>query len=213
MKSKLIKPSSKIFLGLVLILVLATLTATLATASADITKQKPIQQVSGDGVTVSLMSINIKSTRAEPTMCIDLPDNADWFPYAYLEVGKNRVAVDTIALVNAKNPATYQSSRRCYEFGFPTGIARGVGQVKIVVEKIQTSLPESLTQEMCIQAQENLRVDYPEFSFACNIGTQGVGFTVSSKPATITDDQANQLIVGALTRTVEGPWALTYNVP
>jgi hypothetical protein len=213
MKSKLIKLPFKTFLKLGAFLVLMLLPVMWANAKINSpTKQDPIQFVSANGVTISLMSINVKSSRVEPTICIDLPDNGDWLPYAYLEIEKDRVPVDVVALVNAKNPDTYQSTNRCYEFGFPTGIPNGIGEVKIVVEKLQTSLPEFLTEEMCVQAEKKLKVDYPDFAFSCDIGKQGIGFLISNKPKGMTDDQANQLIVGALTNTVEGPWEITYSV-
>lgn len=158
------------------------------------------------------MSVNVESSRVEPTICIDLPDNGDWLPYAYIEIEKDRVPVDVVALVNAKNLDTYQNSHRCYEFGFPTDVPSGVGEVKIVIEKLETSLPEFLTEEMCMQAEKELQVNYPDFAFSCDIGKQGVGFLISNKPKDMTDDQASQLIVGALTDTVEGPWEITYSV-
>ncbi len=212
MKNKSIKASPQVLLVLAAFLAIALLPIMLANAGADPAQQLPIQSVSANGVIVSLVSVKVESSRVEPTICIDLPDNGDWLPYAYVEIEKDRVSADVVALANAKNPETYESSRRCYEFGFPADVPGGVEEVKIVVEKLETSLPEFLTEEMCSQAEKELQVDYPDFAFTCDIGKQGIGFLVSSNPKDMTDDQASQLIVGALTDTVEGPWEIIYSV-
>ncbi len=213
MKYKSIKASPRtVLMVLTAFLIIALLPIMLARAGVDPTRQSPIQSVSANEVTVSLMSVNVESSRVEPTICIDLPDNGDWLPYAYVEIEKERIPADVVTLANAKNPETYQNSYRCYEFGFPAEVPGGIEEVKIVVEKLETSLPEFLTEEMCIQAEKELQVNHPDFAFTCDIGKQGVGFSITGKPKDMTDDEASQLIVGALTDTVEGPWEITYSV-
>lgn len=200
---------TSIIVGLV---ILSFLTFWFVNTNPDSTKQNAIQSVSFNDVTVSLVSVAASDSRIESEVCIELPDNGDWLPYAYLEVEGKQTPVETVALMNAKNADTYKSTYRCYELDFPVGASDDVTEVKVVVEKLQINLPEFLTQEMCAEAEKEIHNTYSDFSFSCEIGKQGIGFTILGKPQDMTEDQANQLIFEALTETVEGPWELVYNL-
>jgi hypothetical protein len=201
--------ASIVVIGLIAI---SFLTFWFVNASPDSTKQNAIQSVSLNDVTVSLMSVEASDSQVKSQACIELPDNQDWLPYAYLEVKGEQIPVEEVALMNAKNSETYESSYRCYDFSFPTTISGDSTKVKFVVEKLQTTLPEFLTEGMCIEAEKEIQITYPDFSFSCDIGKQGIGFSISSKPENMNDDEAYSLIFEALTDKVEGPWELAYTL-
>lgn len=212
MKRKSLNFYTKTSIAVVGLMVLLFLTFWFVNASPDATKQNAVQSVSSNNVTVSLMSVDVSDSRVESEVCIELPDNGDWLPYAYLEVEGKQTPVETVVLMNAKNADTYKSSYRCYQFEFPASVSDDVAEVKVVVEKLQINLPEFLTEEMCAEAEKEIQNTYSDFSFSCEIGKQGIGFTILDKPQDMTEDQANQLIIEALTETVEGPWELVYNL-
>lgn len=77
-----------------------------------------------------------------------------------------------------------------------------------MIQKLQTPIPESLTQGDCDRALEKIKMSYADFSFSCNLGDHGIGFNYQKLPANMTSDQAGTLISDALTETVTGPWEL-----
>ncbi|BCX02565.1 MAG: hypothetical protein KatS3mg053_0503 [Candidatus Roseilinea sp.] len=105
-----------------------------------------VQTVSMNNVTAQLRSVGIVGGVAEADVCLHLPSNADWLPEARMTVAGNAIEADSMQLLDAKNPATYESSNRCYRFGFPIqlgGESIAVNTpVQVTVTRLVKSLPE-----------------------------------------------------------------------
>ncbi len=178
-------------------------------APQDKSKDIPLASTTQNGVSVHLINYRLQAPTTKVFSCLDLPDNQDWIVYASLEFGSTLLNADTMAVVNPKDPETYQSRYRCYEFGFTTPIDPSTQDVKFFIEKISTSLPEAIDQEMCDLARTEIQSTQPDISFDCVIDQNGVAFKNTSTSGTISDEDLFQLINNALTETVDGPWVLT----
>ncbi|MGC1377368.1 MAG: hypothetical protein WA821_14145 [Anaerolineales bacterium] len=195
----------------VFLFLLSARVSAIVSASADEANLKPIAQTTKNGLTVSINKITATTAKTDLVSCFDYPSNADWLPHVALYDGANRIAVEEMSLINAKAPATSASNHRCYHLIFPKGLSGKTA--KLVVEKLQTTIPESLTQAMCTRAQNKMTQSYPGFSFSCNIGDHGIGFSINKMPKGMNEAQAHDLINNALTNTATGPWELTVAVP
>lgn len=143
--------------------------------------------------------------------CFDYPNNADWLPHGVLVNGDESIPIEGGALINPTDPATSDSNHRCYNLTFSKEI-RGQRAI-FVIDKVQTTIPESLTQDMCLDAEKKIQIDYPDFSFSCDIGNHGIGYIIRSLPSEMNENQAYQIINDALTDTVHGPWELEVTIP
>lgn len=201
-------------LHLIALLLLILLVTTIkASASADATKSNSAVKVEKNGVSVSINKITTnKKGKTDIVSCFDYPDNDDWLPHVKLNDDTETISLEEGILINPVDPATSASNHRCYHLIFSKELVRGK-KVKLVVDKIQTTIPESLTQDMCLDAQKKIQVDYPDFAFSCDIGDHGIGYTITSLPSEMDENQAYGLINDALTKKVDGPWELDVTIP
>lgn len=109
------------------------------------------QTASKNNVTAQLRGVGIGGGAVEADVCLQLPSNADWLPEAQITMAGKTIAADTMQLVEAKNPATYASSNRCYKFGFPlqlpTESTASNMQVQVTVTRLVKSLPEVSSEQ------------------------------------------------------------------
>lgn len=182
----------------------------LQTRAATQTKNlNSIQESALNGVTISLKKLDFQSAKPVAEICVDLPTTEDWLPYLSLQTNAGVMQAEEVALQGAKDPATYSSTSRCYRVTF-NGVSKDIrGDVTIIVTKIQTTLPEVISDEFCNAGRAKLHVANPAVDFSCTMSSNGGGVQIINKPANMTGQQAVDLVFGSLVNTVEGPWAFT----
>jgi hypothetical protein len=196
-----------------LAILFATINVTQALATRDEGVEKPLGIVTHNNLSMSVNQISVDGIEGKTDIvsCVDLPDNSDWLPYATIYDGSETIQAEELKLVNYKNPETSESSHRCYHFIFPKAVTSK--SVIFTIEKLQTTIPELLTQEMCSNVQNKIRNRYPTFTFSCEIGDHGVGYKITNRPKDMAESQAYPLIREALTNTMNGPWKMDVEVP
>lgn len=175
-------------------------------ASSPGTVSDSLSQITVNGVTASINEINSTETGTELTFCLDLPSNADWFPFAVLQDQSQIIQPSKITLLNIKNPETFEGTYRCFLATYRSGIKP---TTKLVIQNIQTSMSENLTSNDCDMALKKIQLDHPDFSFTCNIGDHGIRFDYGNLPIGMTDQEAYGLVRAALTESVLGPWTFS----
>lgn len=180
--------------------------------NAELAKE-PIVQVTHNNLTVSVNGISVDKTKGKTDIvsCINLPDNSDWLPYTIINDGLDEIYAEQMILIDYKNPETAESSYRCYHFIFPKAVTGK--SVKFTIEKLETTIPENLTEEMCKNAQEKISKEHPTFAFSCELGDHSIGFKIAEKPKDMSDEEAYFLINQALTNTMNGPWEMDVEIP
>jgi len=197
----------------IILLLILLVVAVRVSASSDVIKSNPIAKVEKNGVFVSINKVAATGKgKTNIVSCFDYPNNDDWLPHVTLNDGIENIPLEEGVLINPVDPATSASNHRCYNLLFSKELLRGK-RAKLIVEKIQTTIPESLTQDMCLEAQKTIQIDYPDFTFSCDIGDHGIGYTITSLPSGMEENQAYGLINGALTNTITGPWELDVTIP
>lgn len=193
-----------ILIGVVIIGIGALFFAQAAFASNEAAPSNVIEQVTDNGVTVSISDVIFDQDQTLFVACFDLPSKVSWLPYAKLVDGASTIVNSKYTIVNWRDPKTFEGTHRCYQYTF---FSKASPSAHFVIEKLQTDLSESLTQADCDRALAKIQVSHADFSFSCNFGDHGFGFDVQ-KPAGMTSDEASTLITDAFTETVIGPWDL-----
>lgn len=203
MKNKFsIKKLLLILFGASLIISLTVVGLSKVTATQDEAGQTVIGQIKKNDVLISLLEVSVEKDLTDITACIDFPDNGDWLPNAVLEKEYNQIPLYKLALINAEQIETFESNHRCYHFLFPIAADESS---KFIITEIQTTLPESLTDQDCRKAQETLQKEYPALEFKCETN-HGIRFDIINQPVNMKGENINRLIYEALTKKVEGPW-------
>ena len=151
-----------------------------------------------------LVSVSRSASSTTIRYCMQLPDSTpSWFPDdMFLIYGDRRVPAMGAGVVNYQ-PGSY----RCFETSFSVGddeLSQAGGfQFSIGAIKID---PVANQEENCARAQAEIRTSHPGLEFAC--GGRGFFYSLVDKPAGMSDQQADRIIMDALERTVYGPWVL-----
>ncbi len=191
-------------MGLTILGIILLVGYKVASASSDGANSEVIDQVTNQGVTVSISSVVFEQDQTKFVACFDLPSKTAWLPHAVLIDGSTTIVNSKYTILNWQDPKTFEGTYRCYQYTF---FGKASPATRFVIEKIQTDIPELLTQADCDRALVKIKMSHADFSFSCKFGDHGIGFDIQ-KPTGMTSDEAGALITDALTETVTGPWNL-----
>jgi len=163
---------------------------------------------SANGVTVAVENITRNDKKGmEVTACLDLPNNADWIPEAFLVDGEKEIKSQSFDMLNWEDPKVLEGTHRCYLFAFPVGAE---ASSKFVVRKIRTSISELITQEECNAAFQQVQKAYDGLVISCRVDHHGIAFDYLEQPKDLDKAQLSEMITSELADTVEGPWEISF---
>jgi len=170
------------------------------------------QSVSVNGVTIVLQDIHLTPSYAEARLCYQLLEQSDWQIESHLQIGSSPTISQTVIRL-ATDKANLNSARdqRCVLIDYPASYLNNTGPLTVTVETLHTSLPEVIPAEAVVRANVALAARGIEFDYS--VLDHGARLTVTRKPATMSDVEANQLAYQALEQATEkrlvGPWAFS----
>lgn len=186
--------------------VLAVMAIVLNQASAASPKASQNRQV-----TLEKLAVHQDDVQAE--LCMLMPSLEPWFPYATLTVDGKIIPNNEVALMNAKDPAVMKSQTRCYLFTFPVSVAESASPIGMLkLENLSVEVQGGLLNDAGLAAAKaRLQVDQPhqlDFKVVVKSGNGGGGAYIQllSKPESMSDAQAIQLIQQASIDEVPGNW-------
>ena len=152
-----------------------------------------------------LVSVSRDASTTTIRYCMQLPDDTpSWFPSdMFLIYGANRVPAAGAGVVNYR-----PGSDRCFDTSFSVGkdVLSQAGGFQFSIGAIKID-PVANQEENCARAQAEIRTSHPGLEFAC--GGRGFFYSLADKPAGMSDQEADRIIMDALERTVYGPWVLS----
>lgn len=163
-----------------------------------------------DEITVQSVQVNAQDVQAE--VCIPLPSQAAWEPFASLTVDGQRFTNTVVALLDAKNPDIMETARRCYRFTFQVGTGRvQSATATLKLEKLSREVDGGLlTPQGETAARTRLQKEYPQLDFKVvfvnETGGGGADIQVLSLPENMSEEQAIMLIQQASMEEVAGNW-------
>ncbi|HAF61106.1 MAG TPA: hypothetical protein DCK95_02135 [Anaerolineaceae bacterium] len=139
--------------------------------------------------------------------CMQLSDSRAWFP-------ENVTLVFNQQLVRASgarsDPATALTDNKCFTFYFQSNGIEPSGSIQLSISKVALD-PVQHKDENCAHAQTTLRAAYPGMDFEC--AGPGNFYTHLVLPSGMTEEQADTLILDAMSSAIYGPWVLNWIAP
>lgn len=165
-----------------------------------------IPLVESGGVTARFVTASMQAGEFSVDFCMQLPDGRQWYPWdVILVVDQQKYSPGSSRI----DPVGATTANKCFSFSFPVSVSSGTGY-QLSIGKVNLP-PEVHQAENCAFAQTTLRAAYPGLDFTCT----GPGFFYTNLvlPSGMTKEQANQLILDAMSSSIYGPWLLNGSAP
>ncbi len=154
-------------------------------------------------ISAEFLSASMKSGEYNVSFCMQLPDSRAWFPWdVTLVVDQQPISPSG----GRSDPATALTDHKCFTFFYPTDGMEPDGSVQLSIAKV-TLDPAVHQDENCAYAKQVLMTAYPGLDFIC--GGPGFWYTNLVTPPGMTVEQADTLILDAMSSAIYGPWVLT----
>jgi len=154
------------------------------------------------GVNAQLLTAYMENSEFTVDFCMQLPDGRQWYPWNVLLLVNQQ---DYSPSGSRIDPVGATTSNKCFSFSFPVWITSGT-TYQLSIGKVELP-PEVHQAENCAYAQTTLRASYPGLDFKC--AGPGAWYTNLVLPSGMTKEQADQLILDAMSSSIYGPWTLS----
>lgn len=161
--------------------------------------------VSG-GVTAELLAASMENAEFTVDFCMQLPDERQWYPWDVILFANQQQYSPSGSRID---PVGATTANKCFSFGFPVSISSGT-TYQLSLGKVELP-PEVHQAENCAYAQKTLRAAYPGLDFTCT--GPGSWYANLVLPSGMTNDQADRLILDAMSSSIYGPWILNGIAP
>lgn len=168
-----------------------------------------------NGISVNLIGTNYSDGYLQASVCFQLPSEDDWLLGSSAEdvtllIGEKRVPIWGFKLIDWKQSAAGNKTHRCDQLYFPVSADEISQPFTITINKLATSIPE---HPDCEKAQAKLNSARTGIVIKCKTNTNGGGFEITQKPASIENVQATKLVQEAFSETINGPWVIDAKLP
>ena len=170
------------------------------------------QSVSGFAVNLQRAWRDGKQVYAD--MCYTLPDSSDWIVWnAQLNYADQTVTQFSASMLSKQDAANGQPGQRCDELTFYVPPDANLSSASLVIQ----SLGAQPTQdEYCSllmpKIQEALNQRHIAIMLGCNDVNGAMTMQIVSKPASMSEQEADQIVYSDEFFTVKGPWAFVINL-
>ena len=158
------------------------------------------------GVTAQLLTASMENAEFTVDFCMQLPDGRQWYPWNVILSANQQQYSPSGSRID---PVGATTANKCFSFSFPVSISSGT-TYQLALGKVELP-PEVHQAENCAYAQTTLRATYPGLDFKC--AGPGSWYTNLVLPSSMTKEQADQLILDAMSSSIYGPWILNGIAP
>ncbi len=184
-------------------------------ATAEINPAYPTQQAQQQNAnqTVGGFSVNLQRAwrdgkQVNADVCFTLPDQSDWTIWnAHLEYGGQSISEFSSSMLSRKDPSGAQPGERCDQLGFYVPPDADLSSASITIESLGAypSQEEYCTVYMP-KIQQALNERGAGITLNCVDQNGSMSMQIASKPASMSQDEAEQLVFSDEFYTVKGPW-------
>lgn len=136
--------------------------------------------------------------------CMDMPDARAWYPWGVTLMLEGKAIPPEGSVID---PATATTAHKCFRFTFPIIELLSSGKpFTLTIEKISLS-PEVNQAENCAAAHAALTAKYPGLDFECT--GPGNFYTDLVLPTGMSAEEADAIILDAMSSAIYGPWTLS----
>lgn len=156
---------------------------------------------SGSGISAELVGAGNQGGAFVVTYCMEMPDSRYWYAWeATLTVNGGTYPPTS----GSYDPHGLDTPTRCFSISYGLTVASGT-PYQVSIPKVEID-PVQFQEANCARAQSQLFAAYPGLNFTCT--SPGFFYSIISLPAGMSEAQAGQLIMDALSNTIYGPWVL-----
>lgn len=121
----------------------------------------PARGIEQGRIAIVVNRVDFTPSTIKVDACIDLPDNRDWVPNAYLSIDGKRIPADEWFIPNFReDPSVFERRERCYTFFFYTGVPdfRHVdrGSIAFGVAELHTNIPECVDASGIVKIKDEM---------------------------------------------------------
>ncbi len=185
-------------------------------ATAEINSAYPTQQAAQQNTsqTVGGFAINLQRAwrdgkQVNAAVCFTLPDGSDWTIWdAHFDYAGQTVSEFSSSMLSRQDPAGTQPGQRCDQLGFYVPPDADLSSASLTIVSIGAyptqdeycSLYLPKIQQAMAERNTGVGVD-------CTDKGGSMAMEITSKPAAMSQDQAEQLVYSDEFYTVKGPWS------
>jgi len=159
-------------------------------------------------VTADLVGASQQAGEVSVNFCMQMPDSRAWYPWEVMLIINQQQLSPSGSRID---PATATTAYKCFSFSYLVGASVASG-VSYQLSVGNVGLPPEVHQaENCAYAKQVLMAAYPGLNFTC--GGPGFWYTNLVTPPGMTVEQADRLILDAMSSTIYGPWNLNGIIP
>lgn len=155
-------------------------------------------------ITATLQKGSFELGLAEVDFCLDMPDARAWYPWDVILTVDERTFTPEGSLIQ---PATATSAHKCFRYSFTVLDLLASGKpFTLTIGKVSLP-PEVNLAENCATAHAALTAQYPGLDFACT--PPGHFYADLVLPDGMSAEEADELILDAMSSAIHGPWLLS----
>ena len=164
------------------------------------------QSISGFSVTLQRAWRDGKQVYAD--LCFTLPDSSDWTIWdAHLEYGGQTLSEFSSSMVSRQDANGSQPGQRCDQLGFYVLPDANLSAASLTIESLGAYPSQD---EYCSlympKIQQALKERGIDITLDCTDTNGSLAMQIASKPASMSQDEAEQLVYSDEFYTVKGPW-------
>ncbi len=159
-------------------------------------------------LSATLLGASQQGGEVTVNFCLQMPDSRAWYPWdVVLMIDQQPLSPSGSRI----DPATATTANKCFGFSYPVDSSAASGVFyQLSIGRVELP-PEVHQAENCAYAKQVLTVTYPGLDFTC--GGPGIWYTNLITPPGMTAEQADRLILDAMSSTIYGPWILESTIP
>ena len=196
--------------------VLPTFVPLVTGATAEINQAYPTEQAkqANTSQTVSGFSVNLQRAwrdgkQVNAAVCFTMPDASDWTIWnAHLEYGGQTVSEFSSAMLTRQEATAEQPGQRCDQLGFYVPPDANLSSASLTIESLGAYPSQD---EYCSlympKIQQALNDRGVAITLDCSNKSGAMSMEITGKPASMSQDEAEQLVFSDEYYTVKGPWS------
>lgn len=185
-------------------------------ATAEINQAYPTEQAkqSNANQTVSGFSVDLQRAwrdgkQVNAAVCFTLPDASDWTIWnAHLEYGGQTISEFSSAMLSREEAANGQPGKRCDQLGFYVPPDADLSSASLTIESLGAYPTQdeycNLYMPKIQQALQDRGID---ITLGCSDKSGSLAMEITGKPASVSQEEAEQLVYSDEYYTVKGPWS------
>ncbi len=187
-----------------------------AAAAAELNAAYPTQQAQqqNSSLTVGGFSVNLQKAwrdgkQVNADVCFTLPDTSDWTVWAaHLEYTGQSVSEFSSSMLSRQDASGDQPGQRCEQLGFYVPPDADLSAASLTIESLGAYPTED---EYCSlympKIQQVLNERGVAITLECTDTNGTMSMKIASKPESMSQDEADQIVYSDEFYTVKGPWS------